>query len=450
MARSSSLKEGVGLTTVARIVNAACAAGVGIVVARLLGPSGAGAFAVSASIVFALTAVSNLGLGLGLNYFVAIDRWRSGDALRDAQPAALLLGTGSALLAAALFAGIGDVVVRGIPAAVVAVALAAVPLALSTFFSLQVVLGARRYRAYGVAIVLQGVVTLTLVVILGAGFGLLGAVAGVTGGHAIMAAGLLAWGRRHLPREAPGGDRDVLARLRETASFSWKPYLANALHFLNLRVDVFILNAVATSAILGQYAVAMSVNTAGVLVPGALATVVLPWVAAAGGRGRELDQRTASVRSMRHAVLIAAMMAGLLAGAVAAIPLVYGDAFREAITLGLILIPGTVAYGAGKVVASNILASGHPQYALYTAVLVTPPTVVLYLLLIPAMSATGAALVSTVSYISSSVLLLLFFRRATGIALRELIPRREEIEDWRRLVAALARRGLKPVVRAAS
>ena len=203
---------------------------------------------------------------------------------------------------------------------------------------------------------------------------------------------------------------------------------------LNLRADLFILNAVASSAAVGHYAVAVSVMMLGLLLPTALATVLLPRAAAFAAYATPREQRALSTRAVRHAVLVLPFTAIALSVALFLVPVVFGASFSPAIGLGFVLLPGTLAYGIGMVMSSNIVGRGHPAYVLYAAALVTPPTFVLYLLLVPALHAPGAALASTVSYVAMTVVLFVFFRRATGIkSLRQLVPGKTEVADYRNL-----------------
>ena len=67
--------------------------------------------------------------------------------------------------------------------------------------------------------------------------------------------------------------------LRAAMRFGSKTYPANVLQFLNFRLDLFLLNALATTADVGRYSVAVSVTSVMWLLPRALSAVVFPRVA---------------------------------------------------------------------------------------------------------------------------------------------------------------------------
>jgi hypothetical protein len=68
----------------------------------------------------------------------------------------------------------------------------------------------------------------------------------------------------------------------------------------------------------------------------------------------------------------------------------------------------------------------------------TPLTVAAYLIVIPGAEAYGAAIVSSLSYLGTALLTIELRRRATGIPLRAmLLPRREDVADYRRLLGSM-------------
>jgi O-antigen/teichoic acid export membrane protein len=440
----ASLGSGASLAMVAQVAIALASAVLGVIVARILGPAGNGSFNVALSTLLVLGAFSNAGVGQGLTYYVSRRRWHAGDALRQAQFAALALGTAGTLVGVAVAASAQGGIFRGAPLIVFVAAAAALPFWLSQTYSASVALAIGRYGIYTAAVVGHAFATLFAVAGLAAAFGLVGAIVGFIAAQVATALALLAWGTRTLRATGPLRAAKSLSNLARAVRFGSKPYLANALQYLNLRADLFILNAVAPSAAVGHYSVAVSVMMVGLLLPTALATAALPRIAALDAFASPGEQLAVSVKSVRHAVLVLPFTCVVLSIALFAVPFVYGEEFAPAVELGFILLPGTLAYGIGAVMTSNIVGKGHPAFALYAAALVTPPTLVLYLLLVPTLEGVGAALASTLSYLSMTAVLLVFFRRATGIKhLGELVPRRTEFTDYRVFAASAVGRAPK-------
>ena len=120
-------------------------------------------------------------------------------------------------------------------------------------------------------------------------------------------------------------------------------------------------------------------------------------------------------KSVRHATIVAVATAVLVAFALLFLVVpIFGSEFAPATELGLILLPGATAIGIAGILSSTIVGRGKPVYSLYSALIVTPVTIGLYLWLIPWLEATGAALASTISYCLSFVVAAGFYYRATG------------------------------------
>ena len=439
-AQPRPITGGAVMTAVSQVTVAITGALATVAVARLLGPEGTAAFTVSLSLFVMLMTVSTLGLESGVTWLVSSRRWGARAAFAQAQVAALVLGLagmGIGLLARVLIPDAFE----GVSTLLVLVVCAALPFALSWLFSSYIALAVDSYERYVTAPALQSAVALAGVAGLAAAFGLEGAIAGLAGSHAVTAIAMLAWNRRALPADDVE-PRHGLEPMREAVGFGLKSYSAHALQFLNFRLDLFILNAVAVQAEVGHYAVAISVTSAMWLLPAALSAVVFPRVAALTGTGDEAQRSMVEEKSLRHVAVITLLSALLLAaGLVGLVELVYGSEFRPAIELGLILLPGVSLIGIANVLSATTVGRGYPIYSLYTALIATPPTIVLYVLLVPSLEATGAALASSISYAFSFVLSAWYFRRVTGLHVAPLlVPTRSEIEDYRRVVRLVRER----------
>src|SRR3954452_19103585 len=72
---------GVVMGAASRVTVAVTGALTTIFVARLLGPEGAGGYAIALTVVLVMTAVCSLGIEHGIVYYVASGRWPARDAL---------------------------------------------------------------------------------------------------------------------------------------------------------------------------------------------------------------------------------------------------------------------------------------------------------------------------------------------------------------------------------
>jgi O-antigen/teichoic acid export membrane protein len=407
-----------------------------VLVARLLGPSGAGAFSIALTIVYVLLVLTTFGIEHGIAYYVSSRRWGPGDAFRVSQRLAVRIGLPAAVIAVGARLAVPSAF-GGLSVAECAVAAASAPFTLAWFYGSFVALADDHYEGYVLPPAMQSAGLLVLAAALAVPFGIAGAVAAILASHVVVGVTTVAWGRRRLRRagEAPPEP----GQLRRALAFGIKGYAANSLQVLIYRVDFFVLSAVGTTAALGHYSIAVAVTTVLWLLPQALSDVLYPRVAAlshAEHADAEAQRAFVEAKSLRHTSAIVIVSTVVLVGAllVLVVP-IYGPDFRDSVTLGLIRLPGVALLGIAATLSATIVGRGHPEYGLYIALVTTPLTMALYATLIPWLKAPGAALASSLSFTLSFFLAAFFYRRATGAGVaRRLIPTRSELDDYRTLL----------------
>jgi O-antigen/teichoic acid export membrane protein len=407
----------------------------GIVVARNLGPDGTGAYNVATTTLLLAQSISTLGLGLGITYYASAGRWPPGDAFRQAQVGALVLGLASAAIGIGLAVLGRDSIFEGVPFGAMVIVFGALPLLQSWTFSAALAVALDRYETYALAPLSANVAALVLTLVLTPAFGVEGAVGALALAHLLTAARLVIEGRRTLPAPDPGWLSRTAGELRRAIRFGLPGHIPGVLQLITYRADLFVLNAVAASATVGHYAVALLVAELGLLLPRSLAAVVLPRVSALHDPSDAAGQDMVMTKAIRHTIVLAPLVAVGLAIAIFAIPLVFGSDFEESIVPGLILIPGVILAGLATVLAAVFTGRGFPHYALRTGLIVAPLTVAAFILVIPEYEADGAAVVSSISGLATALLNLHYFRRATSLRARDLVPRREDLTDYRDLAA---------------
>lgn len=435
-----------------RVAVAITGAGATVAVARLLGPAGSGAFAVGQTVLIIATTLATFGMDHGILYFVSSGAWDAAEAHRTSQRLAFGLGLAGA--------GVLMLIRVAIPAAFHGLSIwtslmlaAAVPFALSWLYTSIISLGTDDYEGYVLPPAVQSVAALALVAGLAAWRAVTGAVAGLTVAHVITS--LLALDRRRrlgrrvgaAVHEAGRSPQSRQSPAAQALRFGLKGYTANALQFLNLRLDLLILNALVRTADVGHYAVAVSVTSVMWLLPWALSDILLPRVAAlANGTGEDMTLEMVEVKSLRHNAMITLCMSVLLAAVLLwLIGPIYGSRFDAAIDLGLILLPGVALLALAAPMTATITGRGQPGLLLVSSLIVTPITIGLYAGLIPALGATGAALASTASYAATFIISATLYGRVTGRSVWAMIPSRSELVDYRMLadrVLGAARRSL--------
>lgn len=439
-----SLGFGIVLTSASSIAPVLAAAGVSLAIARLKGPSGTGVVALVMNYFDVVLMLSGLGLATGVTYFVSRREWPLQDVSRDTVYAAVVLGFIGTVCGLGFYLVTRESVLKGVSPVLAVVSLGTLGFAISWGLSRAVAIGRDRYEAYAGFGVVYSVLMLLFGVILTALFGTAGAIAGFAIANVVTAGVGITWLQREVRR---AGDHDQHhqrpGRIRRATSFGAQAWVANLLQLLNYRLDLFFLSAVASRSTVGVYSVAVSVTALGWILPSAFQAVVFPRIAsldAAAGLGEiaRSESDESATRAIRQSVLLIAPTILALGVSVVLIPLIFGARFERSVVLGAILIPGVAALGVGKVISSVVAGRGFPRYGVFATLVTAPVTVGLYFALIPALHAKGAAIASTASYLLTTVLSLIFLKRATTLRLRKaLIPTRSDLREVGRAIRAV-------------
>ena len=189
-------------------------------------------------------------------------------------------------------------------------------------------------------------------------------------------------------------------------------------YFINQRIDQLLLTLLVPPRELGLYAVAVSLSSAIAFLPQAAGIVAF-----SRGSGQDADgaRRTAGVAFRASFIWLSTACILLFVLAPFLIRTVFGTAFEGSILACRILMPGALATGLAFVLYNAASALGRPGLASFAegaSVLIT--AVGLYIL-VPRFGYIGAAVVSSVAYGVSFVVMLVLAHRQLGLNLRLLL-----------------------------
>ena len=435
-AQRRHLAGGAALSVIADVGPLVSAAALSIVLARVIGPSGNGEFALLITLASFTVLVFSLGLGTGLTYEVSRG-WSAARAFVESYRLALVMGTLGAAVAFGFYLLTDDSIFKSVELPLAAVALGTVPALMAVQFASSILLGRDRYEGYMTLALTTSAIILVAAAGLAIPFELAGAVAGFAAAGFVTAA----VGAVLLRREPAGGPRD--GRMRHAARFGLLAWLGNMLQQVNYRFDLLILGAYASAADVGVYSVALTLTGVAWVLPHGLQMVIFPRTAsldAAAGSGELAAEESdaAVARGVRDSVILLVPSGLIVAALLVLVPLVYGSSFDQTVPLGFILLGGVLALGVGKVLASVVAGRGGVRYNLYTSAIVAALTLVLYFTPIPAYHEWGAAAASSISYLASAVISAFFFRRVLGIPLSAaLIPTTADLRNYPEAINAL-------------
>lgn len=205
-----------------------------------------------------------------------------------------------------------------------------------------------------------------------------------------------------------GWGKPSRATAKEIAAFGGRGQLGNMLWLMNLRFDFILLGALAGPAVLGIYAVASKFAELMRLAPTAINYVLYPRFARL-----EAGQATAEARRLLpQSTALTLMLTPILAVATyVGLPILYGKAFRSAVTPAEIIIIGLSIEGAAAVASAFLLGRGRPGLNSLGMGVGATITVTLDIILIPRYGALGGAITSAVTYLTTTTVLFLLARR---------------------------------------
>lgn len=329
----------------------------GILVARLLGPEDRGYVALLVLFPSFLSIVGGLGVPEALTYFIARDPHASRAILRSVLRLALVQG----LVLCVIHALLLGLTIRDYPAAVRVAGLISlmwVPAALAIQYGLAVIQGHRRYKKlnrrrllapvlYSITIIpvfTFGIDDVRMIVILWVTAYSVAAVATVTTAVLPLPASL---------DTAPvpsGGDM---------IRFGLKSFVGSTSPVETFGVDQAIVGLFLSARSLGLYVAALSFTNLPRLIGRSVGLVAYPHVAAMK------DIREAKRAIWRlfwfTVVLCTAIVALLGVAAARLVPLLFGDAFRESVTLVRLLLIGALFFGARRVLGDGLRGAGYPM-----------------------------------------------------------------------------------------
>ncbi len=413
-----------------RLLTLSCSAVLSILTARFLGPGGRGAFTMPA-IDASLGTTFAAGLSSAAAYF-----------LLNRQGGRSIVRSGSLVLSIFVFTELFLTLATSVAshslwafaaAGAFTVSYAAYSLAYGFY------LGFDRARSAGVLNAAAYALTLTFVGIAlilnhsSPAFAVIGWVLGMTVTGVV---GLSLVFR--LARRLEGSIVDV----RELLKFAMRAGLVNLGNLLNYRVDIYVVAILAPLSVVGLYTLAVTGAESALSLTIALAQATLPRI----GKLEQTEAAVFTARCLRNSIFLAFFLAlfGFVA-APAVIHFVFGTAYQSIVAPLRVLLIGLVAASTNAVISNYfVLNRGRTELPLITSLVSTLVCAGLSVALVPRVGMLGAAIGSTVAYISSQAIALTYFCRESHVPwVTTVLVDRRDLALYGRLARRFAAAGSK-------
>ncbi|HSG29352.1 MAG TPA: polysaccharide biosynthesis C-terminal domain-containing protein [Candidatus Krumholzibacterium sp.] len=407
-----------------------------VVIVRVLGAEGKGLFSltvVTAAFIYSLT---NLGLGSGSGYFLGrrkIDRellagtWLS---------LSMIIGIAVTLLSIGAVPLFARRLLPDVPPGLITAALLSMPFSIVIYNFQMLSRADSDFRGYNTLELVQPVFFLAFIplavrmfpdskVFVSVALFTVSCIAGAV-------TALTIWSRR--TRLRPRWSKDLVG---SAVRFGIMGHLTNFLGFLNLRVDMLLVNFFLSAESVGYYSISVMIVEKVWYLPDTLAIVLYPRVA--HGTDVDANRQTAAV-SKQTVILVGICLLAVLAVARPVVSILYTDLFMPAVAPLLILMPGVFSASLARVMGTDLMARGHPGINMIAGLAALVVNVGCNIVMIPRMGISGAALATTISYTVHFLIILSGFVRITGVGVAEaLIPRREDLMRMPDALAGIVR-----------
>lgn len=232
--------------------------------------------------------------------------------------------------------------------------------------------------------------------------------------------------------------------MREQAAFAFKSGCTSLAGFLNLRIDVFVVSALLDTRSLGIYTLAVATGEMMWQVSRPLAWTMVGRVAAAE-RSRAIELTNKLTRNILAVECALGAIVFLLAPL--AVGFVYGPAYAESANIVRWLLPGLIIYATNGPLSYFIsVKEGTPTKSLGIQLGSVVLCAAISVLAIPTLGVVGAALATTVTYCCAIVVLAIVYMRQSGSSLESFtLLQPEDLQRFGRLIARVL-----PVSRAAA
>ena len=216
--------------------------------------------------------------------------------------------------------------------------------------------------------------------------------------------------------------------IRQMLTFSVKVWFGDIAQLANSRIDQFLIGGFLSGRDLGIYTVAVSVARFTSVFADAITTIMLPSITGKNSLHEKITEifnffKKYWIFSVIFHIIFALSLPVL-------IPLVFGNAYAEAIIICQILIVGSLFINAKTVLGGGVLGMGFPEIMSYVEFSGMVISLIMSLLLLNIFGLIGVSTAISFAYFSQFVLLLFLINRK-GITYKNLlfISRNELIEN---------------------
>jgi O-antigen/teichoic acid export membrane protein len=384
-----------------------------VILARSLGPTGRGTYAIAVLVPTILALVANLGIGPANVYHVSRGSLDKKHLVASSLAAAVIVGLVAYALLVLVVASLGGRTLMGVAPGYLLIGGLSIPFALAAAFMQGVLHGERRFVDLNIVMLSQtfSFAVLLIIALFAPVDRLAASVAAWTASTVL--SGLLAVA--FVRQKTPLSLAIDLPTMRAILRYGSLTYLGTLTSFVNYRFDLLLVSVFSGATQVGLYAVGAGLAEIIWFLPNSVYIALAPRVAAVP----EEESSKLSAQASRS-VLVLAAGAAIVMAAVAplAIFIFFGSAFAQSVAAVWLLLPGIVTFSGWKIMSCYLLGRNLLKQDLVAATVAMIVTLALDLALIPNYGYRGAAVASSIAYSIAMLVDLYWVVRRSGLSPR--------------------------------
>jgi O-antigen/teichoic acid export membrane protein len=388
-----------------------------IIVARVLGPEDRGLYSYILVILSFVLPIFTLGIGAGFTFYISNGKYKLSDVFFTVLIFGFFTGVLLSIIIAALwyFNLLGE---TGKLISTLQIGLISSSLILTTinFFIGRLMFGEGMFKLQNYLSVIIGFVSPLLMMILVGyfNFGVNGAL--VT--YFFVQVLSLIWLTYSVIKNFYCSKAIKISFLQESVHYGFKGWIGDVALRANVRLDQIILGSVASASNLGIYSIAVLLAELIWIVPDSIGPILFNKLAINTSDNTRIDLVYKISRLLLGTGLLLSICLIIFTKFII-LPFGYGKEYIGSFIPLLIILPGSIFYIIAKVITKLFSGSGDigltSRSQLYGSII----SVTFFFILIPSFDIIGAAIASTLGYISVSLFCLYYFQKNYG---RSLMP----------------------------
>lgn len=398
----------------------------GIILARVLGPTGRGEFALLILIPTFIVMIGSLGIEVSNIYFTGSNKYNIKYIISSSLISAVLFGLIGIVITFLCFDYIQEIFLKDVHASYLKITIFCVPFLLLNTYFLNILLGKKFVFKYNMANIFHRFLYLILIVIflLVLKYNTYGAIISWFASTSLTSLFLIfsinSISRINL--------KFKLKVWKSSIVFGVKGYISNLLSYISYRVDMLMIGYFLAAGQVGLYAVAVMIAEIFWFISFSVSKVLAPRVASSTHSESNLltSQASRNVIFLTSTSIFIFFLVDKFF-----MRLFFGVDFLPSVMPLRILYPGIIALALGRVIYSDLLGRGKPEIAMIASIVAVTFNIALNLYLIPNFGISGAALASSISYSVSAIIGLLWFIKITHCNWRDvLIIKKVDLKNY--------------------